>query len=125
MSALGAPLAVAITFWRRGSPNGVGGLRVEGFFGDLKNEASENLRPSSIRVRGGLETGFLTMLFVVATNFRLAERWDERTPAKKTTKRRGRPRSQAMPEYLAVALSAGRSNGPPVILGKTDDDPMM
>jgi hypothetical protein len=99
--------------------------RVEGFFGNLKNEATENLRPGSIRVRGGLETGFLTMLFVVATNFRLAERWDERTPAKKTAKRRGRPRSQVMPEYLAVALSAGRSNGPPVISGKTDDDPMM
>ena len=49
--------------------------RVEGFFGNVKNEASENLRRGAIRVRGGLKTGFLTLMILAATNLGLAERW--------------------------------------------------
>jgi hypothetical protein len=86
--------------------------RVEGFFGNVKNEASENLRRGAIRVRGGLKTGFLTLMILAATNLRLAERW-EVNGAKPTKKRRGRPRRQTLTAYAEVALQAGRSNAPP------------
>jgi hypothetical protein len=38
--------------------------------------SEENLRRGAIRVRGGLKTGFLTLMILAATNLRLAERWE-------------------------------------------------
>jgi hypothetical protein len=86
--------------------------RVEGFFGNLKNEATENLRRGVIRVRGGMKTGLLTLMIVAASNLRLAERWDERTPSE-TRKKIGRPAKKVLAPYAEAALQAGRSNAPP------------
>ena len=86
--------------------------RVEGFFGNVKNQASENLSRGSIRVRGGMKTGLLTLMIVAAANLRLAERWDLRQP-RPTQRKRGRPAKQQLASYAEVALRAGRTNAPP------------
>lgn len=60
---------------------------VEGFFGNLKNEATENLKRGSIRVRGLYKTGLMVLFSVAATNLRLIDGY---APKRKTYKRRGR-----------------------------------
>ena len=60
---------------------------VEGFFGNLKNEATENLKRGSIRVRGLYKTGLMVLFAVDATNRRLIDGY---APKRKTCKRRGR-----------------------------------
>jgi hypothetical protein len=88
--------------------------RVEGFFGNTKNEASENLRRGSIRVRTGMKTGFLVLMILAATNLRLAMRWDVNGGAPARAKM-GRPRKKTLLEYADVAMRAGFSNAPPVV----------
>lgn len=60
---------------------------VEGFFGNLKNEATENLKRGSIRVRGLVKTGVMTLFSVAATNLRLIKNFVAK-PSQ--TRRRGR-----------------------------------
>ena len=60
---------------------------VEGFFGNLKNEATENLKRGSIRVRGLVKTGMMTLFSVVAANLRLIKNF---TPKPRRKARRGR-----------------------------------
>lgn len=60
---------------------------VEGFFGNLKNEACENLKRGSIRVRGLVKTGVMTLFSVAATNLRLIKNFVAK-PSQ--TRRRGR-----------------------------------
>ncbi|HEY5302659.1 MAG TPA: hypothetical protein VIJ86_01230 [Acidimicrobiales bacterium] len=85
--------------------------RVEGFFGNTKNEAVENLRRGVIRMRGGMKTGLATLVILGATNLRLAERWDAQVAKPKKAKR-GRPRRQSLITYSQVVVAAS-STGPP------------
>ena len=88
--------------------------RVEGYFGNLKNEANENARRGSIRVRGGMSTGLLVIVMAVATNLRLAEAWDRGSGRKKAPKpTMGRPRKQTLLPSYEIALSAGKGTAPP------------
>ena len=85
--------------------------RVEGFFGNLKDKARENLTRGTIRVMGLVKTGLLVAMAVASLNLRLGEKWEttqrERTPSKKM----GRPRKQGVAAYArAFAVAA---TGPP------------
>jgi hypothetical protein len=81
---------------------------VEGFFGNLKNEATENLKRGSIRVRGLYKTGLMVLFAVEATNRRLIDGY---TPKTKTYKRRGRtPKLGIMIHNPIIDV---RSNSPP------------
>ena len=87
--------------------------RVEGIFGNVKNEAVENLRRGSIRVRGLIKTGLLVALMVASTNLRLGVSW-ERQVALPPKVRRGRPAKRALLSYAKVALGVADANAPPL-----------
>ncbi len=88
--------------------------RVEGFFGNLKNEACENIRRGTIRVMGLVKTGLLVSIAVATVNLRLTRSFDKR-PVVAKPKRRGRPRKNPLavfqPQDVAVSLS--QPNAPP------------
>lgn len=65
--------------------------RVEGFFGNLKDEARESIRARVLRVRGIIKTGFLMAFSVAATNLRLVDayRTARRTPTKPPRRKPG------------------------------------
>jgi hypothetical protein len=86
--------------------------RVEGFFGNLKNEACENLRRGTIRVRGLVKTGMLVAFAVASTNLRLADSFAKRTPSA-PTKKRGRPKKTGVVKYADVFTSDSAANSPP------------
>jgi hypothetical protein len=86
--------------------------RVEGFFGNVKNEACENLRRGSIRVRGLVKTGILVAFAVASTNLRLARSFAKRTP-KTRAKLRGRPRKTGVLMYKDVFTTDAAANAPP------------
>jgi hypothetical protein len=87
--------------------------RVEGIFGNAKNEATENLRRGSIRLVGLFKTGLLVAMAFASTNLRLGERWDERKVETKPSKR-GRPPKRLLLEYAQVMATASRANAPPL-----------
>jgi hypothetical protein len=60
---------------------------VEGYFGNLKNGATENLQRGTIRVRGIYKTGILVIFAASAANMRLINGY---TPKLKQSKPRGR-----------------------------------
>jgi len=81
---------------------------VEGFFGNLKNEATENMKRGSIRVRGLYKTGLMVLYSVAATNLRLITRY---APKPRTPRRRGRkPKLGIM---IHNPLTEVRPNSPP------------
>jgi len=86
--------------------------RVEGFFGNVKNEACENLRRGTIRVRGLVKTGILVAFAVASTNLRLADAFSKRAP-KTPAKKRGRPKSTGVVKYADVFTEDASANAPP------------
>lgn len=86
--------------------------RVEGFFGNVKNEACENLRRGTIRVRGLVKTGMLVAFAVASTNLRLADSFAKRTP-NAPAKRRGRPKKTGVVKYADVFAADAAANAPP------------
>jgi hypothetical protein len=86
--------------------------RVEGFFGNVKNEACENLRRGSIRVRGLVKTGMLVAFAVAATNLRLAAAFARRAP-KPPAKKRGRPKKTGVVQFADVVAVVAAANAPP------------
>lgn len=89
---------------------------VEGFYGNLKNEACENLNRGTIRVRGLVKTGLLVAFAVASANIRLHTAFLNRTPlTKKGTARKkiGRPRNNSLIQSITVNLDVA-ANAPPV-----------
>jgi len=86
--------------------------RVEGFFGNVKNEACENLRRGTIRVRGLVKTGMLVAFAVASTNLRLADSFAKRTPST-PAKKRGRPKKTGVVKYADVFTADAAANAPP------------
>jgi hypothetical protein len=86
--------------------------RVEGFFGNVKNEACENLRRGTIRVRGLVKTGMLVAFAVASTNLRLADSFAKRTPSA-PAKKRGRPKKTGVVKYADVFTADAAANAPP------------
>lgn len=86
--------------------------RVEGFFGNIKNEACENLRRGTIRVRGLVKTGLLVAFAVASTNLRLADAFAKRTPTA-PAKKRGRPKKTGVVKYVDVFGADTAANAPP------------
>lgn len=86
--------------------------RVEGFFGNIKNEACENLRRGTIRVRGLVKTGILVAFSVASANLRLARAFAKRTPAA-PVKKRGRPKKVGVVKYADVFVADTGANAPP------------
>jgi hypothetical protein len=81
---------------------------VEGFFGNLKNEATENLKRGSIRVRGLVKTGVMTLFSVAATNLRLIKNFVAKP---RRTARRGRkPKIGIQLHNPLTAKNAGSSS---------------
>lgn len=89
---------------------------VEGFYGNLKNEACENLNRGTIRVRGLVKTGILVAFAVASANMRLHVAFLNRTPLTKkgtTRKKIGRPRNNSLIQSITVNLDVA-ANAPPV-----------
>ena len=88
--------------------------RVEGVFGNLKNEACENLKRGTIRVMGLVKTGLMVAISIATMNLRLLDLQAARKP-KPVTKRRGRPRKNPLQVHrpAAVAVSIAGANAPP------------
>lgn len=83
--------------------------RVEGLFGNLKNEATEGLRRGNIRVMGRAKTFLMTVFLCAAVNRRLARLDDERSKAqtKPSGPRRG-GKAKRVSRIVAVAQNIVR-----------------
>lgn len=88
--------------------------RVEGFFGNLKDGARENIRRGTIRMRGLIKSGILLAFAVASTNLRLATTFANRAP-KPARKRTGRPRNTGVVKYADVFAPSTPSNAPPAV----------
>lgn len=86
--------------------------RVEGFFGNLKDKARENLNRGTIRVRGIFKTGLLVAIAVASVNMRLADKWQSDKAQEPTRKKMGRPRKSGVATYARVFATLG-AHGPP------------
>ena len=85
--------------------------RVEGFFGNLKDKARENLTRGTIRVMGLVKTGLLVAMAVASLNLRLGEKWETTQREQTSSKKMGRPRKVGVAAYArAFAIAA---TGPP------------
>ena len=88
--------------------------RVEGFFGNIKNEACENLRHGTIRVMGLAKTGFMIAFAVAATNLRLIRSFlASGKAAVRAKKGRGRPRKPGVQVFLPAGVTLAAPNAPP------------
>ena len=65
--------------------------RIEGIFGNLKNDAAQDVSRGNVRVMGLAKTALMTLMTVIATNLRLLDRWTERQAAAAAAERDGAP----------------------------------
>ena len=77
--------------------------RVEGFNGNLKQEACSDLRRGRVRVMGRAKFTLLSVLAVAATNLRLTERWRERQERRRTAPAAPRPKRRSAKAIASLA----------------------
>lgn len=65
--------------------------RIEGIFGNLKNDATQDISRGNIRVMGLAKTSLMTLMTVIAANLRLLDRWHTRQAATEAAARDGAP----------------------------------
>jgi ribosomal protein S18 acetylase RimI-like enzyme len=89
--------------------------RVEGFFGNLKDEARESIRRGIVRVRTKEKVGFWLAFAVAAANVRLVAAFRRRPTAAPPKRKRGKPRKAGLDVYLpaGVATRPAAANAPP------------
>lgn len=93
--------------------------RVEGFFGNLKDQGRENIRRGTIRVMGLIKTGLLVAMAAASVNLRLGKSFDEEertatataTKSGERRKKMGRPRKTGVAAYARVFEVSAQ--GPP------------
>ncbi|MFI2753319.1 hypothetical protein ACGIF2_07785 [Cellulomonas sp. P22] len=88
--------------------------RIEGIFGNLKNDATQDISRGNIRVMGLAKTSLMTLMTVIATNLRLLDRWQARQAAAEAIAAAGapeprtrRPRRRTLLRQEAGAAIAG------------------
>lgn len=83
--------------------------RIEGLFGNLKNEANENVKRGTIRVRGLIKIGNLVAFGVASANRRLQESYKNHstTPVKPIL---GLPKKKSVAPFAQVFASDANSN---------------
>lgn len=89
--------------------------RVEGFFGNLKDEARESIRRGIVRVRTKEKVGLWLAFAVAAANVRLTAAFRRRPTAAPPKRKRGQPRKPGLAVYLpaGVATRPAAANAPP------------
>jgi hypothetical protein len=65
--------------------------RVEGYFGNIKNDAAQDITRGNIRVMGLAKTSLLTLMNVMVTNLRLLDLWRARQMRRDELRAAGRP----------------------------------
>ena len=80
---------------------------VEGFYGNLKDVARENIRRGSIRVMGIIKMGLMIAVAVACVNLRMAAKWDANKKPREAARRRGgRPAKQPTARHQEVIARA-------------------
>jgi hypothetical protein len=89
--------------------------RVEGFFGNIKDEARESLRRGIVRVRTKEKVGLWLAFAVAAVNVRLTEAYRRRPNAAPPARKTGRPRKQGLAAYVPSGYDChvAAANAPP------------
>jgi len=89
--------------------------RVEGFFGNIKDEARESLRRGIIRVRTKEKVGLWLAFAVASANLRLTEAFRRKKNTVQPSPTRGRPRKRGLSSYLPVGTDRhfATANAPP------------
>jgi len=72
---------------------------VEGFFGSLKNNGVEGVRPGNVRMRGLVKHGLFIAVATAAANLRHVESFRARNPQAPKRVRRGRPLKTNLHRY--------------------------
>ena len=83
--------------------------RIEGIFGNLKNDAIQDISRGNIRVMGLAKTSLMTLMTVIATSLRLLDRWNARQAAARDVApepRTRRPRRRTLLRQEAGAAIA-------------------
>ena len=77
---------------------------VEGFYGNLKDQARENFRRGGSRLMTIVKSGLLAAVNVASVNLRMAAKWDAEHGATHRVyrPRRGRPRNEGVSRHLEV-----------------------
>lgn len=83
--------------------------RIEGIFGNLKNDATQDISRGNIRVMGLAKTALMTLMSVIATNLRLLDRWHARQAAAEAEARDGarEPRTRRPRRRTLLRQEAG------------------
>jgi hypothetical protein len=73
--------------------------RVEGYFGNNKNSAAQDINRGNMRVMGLAKTSFMTMLFVMAANMRLLDSFTQGQEREAARAENPQPKQRRQPRY--------------------------